>query len=731
MANRAIHEWSTTPSENDFPPVDGGWVEGMSRREVNDSNRGNLAALRSWYNDPEWIVVRIQGPDAGDVGTFNRISATQFQIDLAGVDLRPFFQDGRIIKIVDGGGAGVDLVTQVSGTATYSDPLTTVNIRSTDSMNAAASDAQVFHSSIIRALALLDSNAQFYVPATADSAGINAAIMAADAAGGGVVLLTESVYNLEAQIDLTTYGDIRLMGTGHETVLRQNAAAAIDPLVTVGNASEGTSFENVQFDMNGNGGTIVEISGALRPRFDHVVFNGGETQVEYTSTLTQNSIFTRCFFTNFTHYGIVVSGPTDTHNGQIQSCLFQPASVMAIADPACIKVAGQWVIDGNRLNGVGDASRDVRGIWLWNETASNGGRRCVVSANIIAGTSTNGIMLEIGGDEIACSGNRISCNSGQTGISVNGVQAGQTIVSVNITGNTVIGGSPLIINQRAFGIVVAGNNLTADVGNTVLDSDGDSVNITGNFIQNGAIGVHLRANGTQSHLTGNFIVSSSAQGIEIEGDLATVIGNRFVGAHAVEIRIQATADRATIIENLIYATATTGIEIVGAANLVRILRNLINGATTGILIPVATTGVILKDNEIISATTPINDSGVETNRLGNTSDVIGVDPVSTAGNDFPDGNSGGRYLAVLQVTAIEAGSGGSATVQLRIGPLGTTSDPVAVSHSASVSGFSGSQNSGTQAYIVTAAAGDQYSVSTISDVDVQASGSVAIFKLGI
>ena len=84
----AISTWSTTAASNNSASPDG-WPEGMAPSGVNDSARENMSALRTWYEDAEWI-------DWGDTTAY--VGATQFKI--AGSDVTARYSVNRRVRVV-------------------------------------------------------------------------------------------------------------------------------------------------------------------------------------------------------------------------------------------------------------------------------------------------------------------------------------------------------------------------------------------------------------------------------------------------------------------------------------------------------------------------------------------------------------------------------------------------------------------------------------------------------
>jgi microcystin-dependent protein len=86
----AIESWSTTAASNNASAPNG-WPENMSSAGLNDSGREMMAALKTWYNDPEWLN-RNYG------ATITRLSTTQFRV--VGQDATAWFATNRRVKIV-------------------------------------------------------------------------------------------------------------------------------------------------------------------------------------------------------------------------------------------------------------------------------------------------------------------------------------------------------------------------------------------------------------------------------------------------------------------------------------------------------------------------------------------------------------------------------------------------------------------------------------------------------
>jgi len=105
-----IRTWSTTAANNNQATPDG-WPEGQAPSTVNDVGREMMAALRTWYENAQWL-------DFGHAPT--RVSDTQFSVS---TDQTAVYTVGRRVRVV-GATTGYGLITASS----YGAPNTTVTV---------------------------------------------------------------------------------------------------------------------------------------------------------------------------------------------------------------------------------------------------------------------------------------------------------------------------------------------------------------------------------------------------------------------------------------------------------------------------------------------------------------------------------------------------------------------------------------------------------------------------
>lgn len=98
-----IETWSTNPALNNATPPDG-FPENMQQKTYNNSAREVMAAVRTWFDDPQW-----QDFTAGNV--VSKLSVAQ--VGITGIDLTGYFTAGRRILLTGGGDSVGSVVSSV------------------------------------------------------------------------------------------------------------------------------------------------------------------------------------------------------------------------------------------------------------------------------------------------------------------------------------------------------------------------------------------------------------------------------------------------------------------------------------------------------------------------------------------------------------------------------------------------------------------------------------------
>lgn len=130
----AISTWSVVAASNDMA-VPNGWPEGQPPSSVNDCARENMAAIRTWYNDPIWI----------DYGTaVSYVSGTVFKV---GSDLTQYYNKSRRVKLY-GPSDSTFYGTIVDSTYVTASAATSVTVDLDDSTSLNGSLSQAWYSAI-------------------------------------------------------------------------------------------------------------------------------------------------------------------------------------------------------------------------------------------------------------------------------------------------------------------------------------------------------------------------------------------------------------------------------------------------------------------------------------------------------------------------------------------------------------------------------------------------------
>lgn len=644
--SKEIWEISATAAQNQFPPADGGWIEGMSRSDVNDASRENLSTLRRWYNDPEWIRPRIQGPFASNIGVFARIGANTVTITLSGVDLSGYFTDGRIIKILDGAGAGSDLVTQCDGDAVYGSGVTTITTKA--AVDVAATDIYTHSSSIIRAQALLDDNTQFYIPATADSAGIQAAIDAASAAGGGIVFLNQNSYSIATQIDVTgTKGNVHILGKSPQVTLLRTAA--IGSIINFSNASKSLRIENVKFDIDwtsnptGNGYGL-SIGACLSIDVARCEFSRANVAVKITGSVCKRMSFEACAFT-YHKGGIETNAVGDVHEGIIRGCVFD-GSLISIANPVGVKLSGTWEVNGNLFKTNNHASLAPVACHIWDKTApGNGGYRSVVVGNTFAvsGAGATGTSIWMGADDTVCVGNVVAAPASGIGIKLGGQTASIYAERILCNSNAVWQGATGIqVTEFCRHGMVAYNSIRPNSGTCIVLA-GDLMDVSHNQMRVASIGIDILASASLCNVRGNTAIDVTSDAVIVRSGASdnSVFQNFVANAPVRGINVEATALNTSVFDNHLPAVATP---VTNASSSTRFGRN--------------------------------NQKRRQVSFFDDTNTIaFGGTRTAAFSGDLPDGGGIGEYDIIVGIDVAASAINGC-VVQFHAGPLGTVSDPV-------------------------------------------------------
>lgn len=364
---------------------------------------------------------------------------------------------------------------------------------------------------------------------TNDTTAIQAAIDAAEAAGGGLVFIPTGSYLIStfltmdaANVTLSGAGTasriIAATGSGAFVCKVSAANIKIKDLTFVGGVSTELAAANECISML-SGAENTEISGCLFTGTDAT--HGFNVQIRGASGCINprivNNHFERVIGTNSGYgYGIqlasVVGGVIEGNVG-IQSTTQGRHHVYLSA--ACSDIA----VAANRLKGGVSAM-------ITCYSATTAGKRMAITGNTLDGLGTGGGTggsIELVGPMESCTvvGNTIHDSDGY-GVKLEGAAASECMYNI-VTGNT-------ITNADLGGIYVRGAENTVIQGNSIINAGGGTAAI---YLQ--APGA-TTANGTL--VTGNIVAGSGhLYAISLAGSNVSVFGNSFTagssGTYAV------------------------------------------------------------------------------------------------------------------------------------------------------------------------------------------------------
>lgn len=665
-------DYSTTAASNNDASK-GGWPENMDRSDVNNRARENLAATRTFWDDPNWKNV---------VKDYTVTQASSTQITVAAVDATALFPVRTKVRIRSSSSATTyAFVTAVS----YSSPDTTITVGDFDSgfggsvpadCNGVDAFFLIGSDQGIGSLAFEDGSVAFEVPTTQDRDGIQAAVTAAES-NGKIVLLESGTYTFEnTDTPVAISGPVRIWGRG-------KSGSSPGTIVECG-----STYDDVIFQI-GNSANDVEIA--------HMYIDGNaSTQTGGTSLIEVGTRPSRMHFHDLNlieAYGHAIDFVQSTPITDRITVIMEQLYILSTGDHAIAIEANTGAED------LGIVIRDVVvqnpgsvGSATANAAALYSEATCRVdNMDIELGSfaTAHGIHLSQSGSDTGAvesflSGIRIQSSSGtsQYGIRIQSNRSVRLANSyVEVTGASAIplsidgvGGAPQDASEHAVvnSIFVDGvrNEITADalrneiIGCTFRDQsaqnllvDGQETTLSACVFENaGTNAVHFRAGSSDSLLANSRIRDCGADGVFIDtnADDVVLIGNFIddTGGDGVDVSA-ASADRTVIQGNRFRSVAGSDISDSGTRTVYQ------HNSSTA-----ASSYASLEDYHEVSSfsvPTPIATEAV----------ITGLDALAFPASDA-DGTREYRVTASMYLTAATAA--GTVTIRVRMGTAGTTAD---------------------------------------------------------
>ena len=245
-------------------------------------------------------------------------------------------------------------------------------------------------------------------------------------------------------------------------------------------------------------------------------------------------------------------------------------------------------IADNRIDGTSTAE-GIHG-YCW--------RRAIVANNVITGTALSGVKVtvpdpssagySITPDSLVISGNTISLAGGDSAIRVIGYATAEfssVSISDNVIRNVTVNG---IQAERCIGPSIAGNDVDTTTSTGILAQYSNSASVVGNTVRNvgsnginaaGSVGVHVGNNLVDITFSNHGVyVGPGADGTN--GTDTAIVGNTVVAAASAGIRLSTNAARCTVTGNRIRkgsGTTANGITLAAGATGCLIAGNNLSG----------------------------------------------------------------------------------------------------------------------------------------------------------
>lgn len=408
-----VYELSTTDGANvDLAKL--GMPEMVARSQTNDALRGLEGALRRWYEDPEWLDLF---RDYSGAYTVSRVSDTVFRV--VGADVTAVATAGRRVRMEPGSVEAFIVSSAFGG----SDTDVTVE---EGAVPAGLTSVVLHHSRSLGKLAFSDSAATgFYLPATADDEGIQASIDAASAAGGGIVLLGDASYAIDAKV--VVKAGVALWGGASRAAALEADAALNDSVVELeGNCSlvgvtlDCSSMSNTHDAVQITGSNVLLQACYIREPTQSGVYIG-DTGI---SRVTIRSLYVDTPGTHGVH--------VDDAGSNLDALVFDAVVVdhpgASVNAAAGLLLAGRFQASNIRVT-CNRASPSVqRGIWIASKNASGltNGRQGTVRGFLVTGTGDSARGVDIGGERCVVADGIVSISgSASLGCIIDSTGAGQ------------------------------------------------------------------------------------------------------------------------------------------------------------------------------------------------------------------------------------------------------------------------------------------------------------------
>ena len=422
---------------------------------------------------------------------------------------------------------------------------------------------------------------------TDDTTEIQAAIDAANTAGGGTVVFPPTATNYQISSALTLKTKVSLLGIGNPTIQLADSSDAI-MVQDGGTIVTDMKIEGIIFDGNGSNQTrdtnksmFRSTVSSKRITIQNCQFNNASSYAVWFNSVPVDVKISKCRFYNCkeggvsTYYGIRIS-VTDCTFDNTDSTLEGEAALISIGSPGASPVGSDVVIANNILNCKAEDTQAFTGI-------------------------------AFGGANATIEGNTIDGNDGTKVCGINVAGGSTTSLAVTITGNSIRntnGGARGAIEISCDGnLVISGNNFTDIVnGIMVLHTDLDHLTISNNTFQNySGTGIALRPAAGGGRTISEVIISGN---------------NFFNGTGTISeqsaILFTHTLDNISVIGNMFKTSTRYGIEVGSSAAITGLIiaNNIFSGTVRAIHNPFDNYDDVIIKNNIFTSNTNASTFGL-------------------------------------------------------------------------------------------------------------------------
>lgn len=406
------------------------------------------------------------------------------------------------------------------------------------------------------------------------TAAINAAIVSANAAGGGAVYFPSGLYVIGTTTYVTLLSNVSLIGDGPSSKIKlansSPVSAALSAITAVSRTN--ISIKNLYFD--GNRANQIGLVGLVRIDACSYIEVTGNTMVNCNNV---------CVY--------FVNGSSD---------IICNDNIMIDSNGTNIKLGHEnknVIIDGNVLEDTGTFVAHSDGFIMtrFGTTTQN---NIVISNNIIRSPLGSGAVLGIwlrSGNNVVISGNTIevqdgvgiqvqneasmndlcivgNINKSAAAIHINDSSAGKDIARINITGNSLFA-----TNNTCISVVPVYASVFSDLcitGNTIkatMDASADK-------------GILITSEGAV--ISNNTIImtgTGAGDGISVNSALVTIVGNNINMSSVGSRGIITFGSYNNITGNIVKGTASYGIRCDAATDYVAVTSNVLNSCSLSIL----------------------------------------------------------------------------------------------------------------------------------------------------